>query len=73
MLESISGDRIAPKQTAEALIIHDEEDNEILIYQAEALAAAWPKNQFVRTTGLGHRRIIRSGEIIRQVAEFVTR
>lgn len=70
-LDQISGDKIAPKMTASALIIHDAEDAEVGIEQAESLAQHWPGSQFIRTEGLGHRRTIRSAEVINRVVEHL--
>lgn len=72
-LEQISGDQIAPKMTASALIVHDADDHEVSIEQAESLARHWPGSEFARTEGLGHRRTIRSGEVIARVVDFVSK
>lgn len=71
ILEQISGDVIAPRMSAGALVIHDVDDNEVGIEQAVALAEAWPGAELIRTEGLGHRRIIRSPEVIRLACDFV--
>lgn len=70
-IDQISGDRIAPAMTAAALIVHDEADAEVDIEQAECLARNWPQSQVVKTVGLGHRRTIRSSEVINRVVDFI--
>jgi len=54
------------------LIIHDEDDRDVPWQQGAALADAWPGAEFVRTTGLGHRRILRDPEVILRVTTFIT-
>jgi hypothetical protein len=39
--------------------------------EGEAVARAWPGAQFVRTTGLGHRRILRDPEVMARVTAFI--
>jgi pimeloyl-ACP methyl ester carboxylesterase len=58
---------------AAALVMHDEDDADVPWRESETLANAWPGAQFLRTRGLGHRRILRESEVINQVARFVTR
>ena len=72
-IDQISGDRIAPTMTASALIVHDAEDGEVGIEQAESLAQNWPGSELVKTEGLGHRRTIRSAEVIELVVDFLAR
>jgi pimeloyl-ACP methyl ester carboxylesterase len=54
------------------LIVADEEDLETPITEAEALVEAWPEARLVRTSGLGHRRILRDPEVVAQVVSFLT-
>lgn len=51
----------------EAIIIHDEHDEEVLMVEAEALANAWPNAKLVKTQGLGHKKIIKSDDVVNQV------
>ncbi len=71
-LASIKGEKLAPQMTAEALIMHDEEDGDIPFSDAEGLAGAWGLSTLVRTKGLGHRRIIREKNVIRQSVSFLS-
>ena len=54
------------------LIVADEEDLETPIEDSETVAAAWPDSRLVRTSGLGHRRILRDPEVVGRVVEFLT-
>ncbi len=54
------------------LIIHDTEDKEVHHRDGTLLAAAWPHAEFMSTTGLGHRRILRDEAVIsRSVAHAI--
>ena len=54
-----------------ALIIHDRDDRDIPWQEGEAVARAWPQARFLRTEGLGHRRILRDPEVIDRVVRFL--
>ncbi len=64
---------IAPTIGKPALIIHDEEDEDIRVSEAHALHAAWPGSELVITQGLGHVRVTRSAEVAERVKEFLLR
>ena len=53
------------------LVIHDQDDRDVPIEEGMAVAQAWPGAQFVRTTGLGHRRILRDPDVIARVTAFI--
>lgn len=54
-----------------ALIIHDEDDTEVHWSCGKNVADAWPNSQFIKTKGLGHRRIMRDTEVIKTTVDFV--
>lgn len=54
-----------------ALIIHDEDDKDVFITEGELLHAAWPNSQMIRTTGLGHRRILYNSQVIENTVNFI--
>lgn len=53
------------------LIIHDEDDIEISWHGGEDIARAWPGAKFIKTKGLGHRRIIHDKEVVRNIVDFI--
>jgi pimeloyl-ACP methyl ester carboxylesterase len=64
--------RLAQNTKTAALIIHDDADQEVPWQEGEALARAWPGAQFLRTRGLGHRRILRDPAVTVRAARFLT-
>jgi len=52
------------------LLIHDEDDIEIPWQSSEEIARAWPGAGFIKTRGLGHRRIIHDTEVISDIVKF---
>ena len=53
------------------LLIHDENDKEVSVEQAEKLQALIPWAELMRTSGLGHTRILRNDEVIDKSLSFV--
>lgn len=53
------------------LVIHDEGDHDVPVSEGEAIAAAAPRAEFVRTTGLGHRLIMRDPAVVARVTAFL--
>ncbi len=54
-----------------ALIIHDREDREVPIADAEKLAAQWPSASLKISEGLGHRRILADTNVANLVHNFL--
>jgi pimeloyl-ACP methyl ester carboxylesterase len=57
--------------TAAGLVVHDAEDADVPVREGEAIAAAWPGAELVRTHGLGHRGVLRDPGVIQRVVSFV--
>lgn len=55
-----------------ALLFHDRQDKEIPYEHGVRLSQRWPGARLVSTEGLGHRRIQRDPEVIRQALTFLT-
>lgn len=53
-----------------SLLIHDEDDTEIPWQSSEQITQAWPGARFIKTRGLGHRRIIHDREVISNIVKF---
>ncbi len=58
--------------TAKGLLIHDEDDIEIPWQSSEEITHAWPNAKFIKTKGLGHRRIIHDKEVISNIVKFLS-
>lgn len=53
------------------LLIHDENDKEVKLNQAEHLITLYPRANLIITKGLGHTRILKDDEVIRVCVTFV--
>lgn len=69
----LSPTEIARQVNIPALLIHDEDDHDVPWREGETLAGTWPGAEFVRTRGLGHRRILRDPEVVARIARFISR
>lgn len=69
--EELDVPQIAKAFTTPLLIVHDEEDREALLQEAQDIQAAWNGSRLVVTRGLGHRRLLRDHDVVAQVAAFV--
>ncbi|MEJ2106825.1 MAG: alpha/beta hydrolase [Acidiferrobacteraceae bacterium] len=65
-------DHTAKKLSVPALIVHDEDDYDVLWEQGQRLAAAWPGAEFMKTKGLGHRRILRDLRVVEAAVRFLS-
>jgi pimeloyl-ACP methyl ester carboxylesterase len=54
-----------------ALIIHDEQDEDVPFHRAETICATAPNAQLMRTKGLGHRRIVITSGVVRASVRFL--
>ncbi len=54
-----------------ALIIHDQDDDDVPVERSIQLAKAWPHSILHLTQKLGHRRILKSKKIIERVIGFI--
>lgn len=62
---------LARRVRVPGLIVHCDDDPDVAVAEGEALAAAWPAATLHRTTGLGHRAILRDPDVVTRVVEFV--
>lgn len=67
----VSLDIAARNLSTPALIIHDDHDYDVIWTQGQQLADAWPNASFIKTSGLGHRRILRDRAVITSVVNFI--
>jgi pimeloyl-ACP methyl ester carboxylesterase len=62
---------LAGRMTAPALVVHDRDDQDVPFTHGEEIAKAWPSSQFMATSGLGHRAVVRDAEVIRRTITFL--
>jgi pimeloyl-ACP methyl ester carboxylesterase len=63
--------RLAPRLSAQALVIHDRADRVVPWKQGEQFARHWQGARLVSTEGLGHKRILEDEAITQAAADFV--
>jgi pimeloyl-ACP methyl ester carboxylesterase len=56
---------------APALVIHDRGDKEVSFGSGLKLARAWKNARLVATDGLGHNRILRDPDVVRDAVDFI--
>jgi len=70
-------EQISPDANAEllddvqALLIHDDQDRDVSLNQGRILRESWPGARLLRTSGLGHRQILRDPEVIDTTLQFL--
>lgn len=69
--EELEIERMAPRISAEALVIHDREDRVVPVRQGERFAKAWRDARLLVTEGLGHGRILRDARVTGAAADFI--
>ena len=65
--------RLAAGLATPLLVVHDRGDATVPWEEGAAIAAAWPDAEFVTTTGLGHRDIVRDGDVVARAVAFMRR
>jgi pimeloyl-ACP methyl ester carboxylesterase len=53
------------------LVIHDEGDRDVPVEDGVAIADSWPGAALVRTTGLGHRHVLKDAGVIALAVSFI--
>lgn len=66
--EALDVDRIVPLLDSRGLVIHDSQDDEVPLRDAEAIVAGWRGARLVTTEGLGHRHLLRDDAVLTKVA-----
>jgi pimeloyl-ACP methyl ester carboxylesterase len=70
--EMISPVNVIGNLDVPALVVHDEQDTSVPWQQGQRIAATWPNALFLKTTGLGHGRILRDDEVISTAVRFIS-
>jgi len=71
ILEEASMQNMVRELDMPALVIHDEDDADIPWHDGLAVAKAWKYAGFIKTSTLGHRRILRDVSTIQAAVDFV--
>ena len=64
-------ERMAPRLSGAALVIHDRDDRIVPARQGIRFARAWRGARLLLTHGLGHGRILRDPQVTRAAADFI--
>lgn len=65
------GETLAPHMDTPLLIVHDRDDTDVALSEAQQLAGLWPDAELVVTEGLGHTYILRAPAVVAQAVAFV--
>ena len=69
--ENFWAHNLGSQMSIPALIVHDEDDSEIPIKNVQILVDHWSDSRLMRTSGLGHTRILRGPEVVEEVVRFI--
>lgn len=69
--QALSGHTLASQIDVPGLIVHDRDDPQVALADAEQLHAAWPGSRLITTESLGHGRILRDPRVIEAVTSFL--
>ncbi|MFZ6875708.1 alpha/beta hydrolase [Undibacterium sp. Di27W] len=69
--EAVSGTHVAPLVKQSGLVIHCKDDREIPFQMGQSIAGAWPGAQLEAVSGLGHRRILSSEDVVTSSLAFI--
>jgi pimeloyl-ACP methyl ester carboxylesterase len=69
--EDLEVPRVAPRLSAQALVIHDRRDRLMPWSHGATVAQHWPGARLLSTEGLGHRRILADDSVTRAAADFI--
>lgn len=70
--EDISMANMVKELKTPGLLIHDTDDADIPWQEGRDIAQAWDKAKFIKTSGLGHRRILRDATVIASAVSFIS-
>lgn len=65
--------KLAEKIETPALVIHDEDDDEVPFSDGQKIVHHWRGSKLIALKGVGHRRILKSPQFIEAVVNFVGR
>jgi pimeloyl-ACP methyl ester carboxylesterase len=71
-LSTFNAEAIGDTIKVPMLVVHDDRDREVPYEHGERVAKSVPRGSIVKTTGLGHRRILSHEDVVGRVVSFVT-
>ena len=69
--DSYSAPSLAARNTIPSLVFHDLNDNDTPIAMGRSVGKNLTNGTFIETRGLGHRRILRDPEVLKQIYQFL--
>lgn len=70
--DDISMINTAKEITVPGMLIHDSNDSEVPWEESHAIAEVWNDVRFIKTSGLGHQRILRDTTVVESVVRFIS-
>ncbi len=70
-VEAVSLSSFISELPQRLLIVHDEDDRDIPFSEANDLKALRPDAEFLKTTGFGHRRLLKSSIVSESIIQFL--
>jgi pimeloyl-ACP methyl ester carboxylesterase len=64
-------ERLPMPEELEVLVVHDQDDRDVPVAEAEAIKRNWPHAQVHLTAGLGHRRVLSDPETVARIVAFL--
>lgn len=71
-VEDASTDTLAAEFQPKGLIIHDEQDQDIGLDNAQELAEKWTQAKLLVTKGLGHRKVLMDQKVMEEILHFLS-
>ena len=65
-------ERLPLPEGLRVLVVHDHDDHDVPVAEAEAIKRNWPSAQVHLTAGLGHRRVLSDREVIARIVAFLS-
>ncbi|WP_372794238.1 alpha/beta hydrolase [Lutibacter sp.] len=72
-IDNYSVNTVAKEVLIPTLVIHDTEDNDVLVSCAHNIRQNLKQGELLITNGLGHRRILKDDLVINRIIEFINR
>lgn len=60
-------------QPIDLMVVQDENDEDVLMVNADELLKVYPSAKLLKTSGLGHTRILKDEEVVRACVNFIVR